>query len=145
MDFLSDEPWNPLLMASASGWEGQQFVEALAFGRMNDGKWVLRSPDSSLTSQDLMLLLELGAYPLVIASENTPPLCLASNFRPYIMQSTMNQFTDLSGGDVIFISLQHPLSQWGSDRPFSESLDFDPDSTVLPLKAFDSRFEWKFQ
>ena len=145
MDFLSDEPWNPLLLASASGWVGQHFVEAFAFGRMTDGRWVLRSPDSSLTSQDLTLLLEQGSQPLEIASETTPPLSLASNFRPYTMQSTMDKFPDLSGDNVFFTSLQHPGAQWGNERPFSETLDFDPDSTVLPLKAYDSGFEWKFR
>jgi hypothetical protein len=145
MDFIADEPWNPLLLAIASGWVGQHFVEAVAFGGMNDGRWVLRSPDSSLTSQDLTLLLEQGAQPLEIASETIPPLSLASNFRPYIMQSTMDKFPDLSGDNVFFTSLQHPRAQWGNERPFSETLDFDPDSTVLPLKAYDSGFEWKFR
>ena len=143
MDFLSDEPWNPLLIAKASGWVGAHFVEAFAFGRFSEGRWMLRSPARNLTAQDLTLLLESGAEPLEIAAESN--LSVATHFMPYVPLSTLNKFPDLSGDAVFFTSLQHPESSWGSDRPFSESLDFAPESTVLPLNAFDMGFAWKFR
>jgi len=144
MDFLSEEPWNPILMAKASGWLAQHFVEASAFGKFSEGRWLLRSPDGFLSPQDLTLLLEIGALPYPDESAN--PLGLASNFRAYVSQSSWHKLFDLGWGDAVFFtSLQHPRTQWGSDRPFSDSLNFATDSTVLPLKAFDLGFEWDFR
>jgi len=144
MEFLSDEPWNPILLAKASGWIDHQFVEAFAFGRFNEGRWTLRSHDDHLSPQDLTLLLELGALPYT--NEGVTQLSLATNFRAYILQTSWDKFSDLvSGAGVFFTSLQYPRTQWGSDRPLSESLNFATDTTALPLKGFDLGFEWGFR
>ena len=144
MEFLPDEPWNPILMAKASGWVAQHFVEASAFGRFSEGRWVLRSLDGLLSPQDLTLLLEIGALPY--PNESVNDFSLATNFRAYVSQACWDQFFDLGWGEgVFFTSLQHPRTPWGSDRPFSDCLNFATDSTVLPLKAFDLGFEWKFR
>ena len=144
MEFLSDEPWNPALSAKASGWVDHHFVDAIAFGRLTEGRWILRSLDDRLSPQDLTLLLELGALPYAI--EGVTQLSLATNFRAYILQTSWDKFSDLvSGAGVFFTSLQYPRTQWGSDRPLSESLNFATDTTALPLKGFDLGFEWGFR
>ncbi len=145
MDFLSDEPWNPVLLASASGWVGRHLVEAFAFGRLSEGRWVLRAAKNKMTEQDLTLLLGSGAHPWEVAADGSSDLSLATNFRPYEVRSIMDKLPDLSGNGIFFTSLQYPSSQWGDDRPLSESMDFASDSTVLPLKAFDVGFQWKFR
>lgn len=96
MDFLSEEPWNPILMAKASGWLAQQFIEATVFGKFSEGRWLLRSRDGFLSPQDLTLLLEIGSLPY--PDEAVTPLVLATNFRPYVMQSSWHKLLIWAGG-----------------------------------------------
>lgn len=132
LGFFPDKPWEPFVLAEASGVSGGFAVSALAFGSLTEGKWVLRSAEP-FPPQALWLLIRNG----------TPPFALAPD--------SMGPAEFFLVGDAESNGITHPValrlddqSLAGGGIRFQESMDFSLSGALLPMGSFEHGFEWKW-
>lgn len=131
LEFLSDSPWNPLAFVEASGWFRHHRLDAVLFGSLKEQKWLLNSPTSTMTPQELFLLVDRGLYPASEDYESPVP----------DFSSTGGMFSFIPNGVVFGTRLGRDAESFdGWD--FSQSLSVENHQTILPVEAFLSGYEW---